>query len=559
MSQEPLPSTYPRPTFALLRFLQADNLLKDTPVLGRLQQVRDALGYPLIDREHLLSPVEALHELQRQAAAIPGIQLKRQVSPGEENSYHVDLTLSYEQVLNQVQRVSVSATAFLGYLKAVHARILKVSSIFGLWWTDGAEEVMEAVGRAKQKSEKALAIMASDEFSTAMEEKDTEVAAVIEATSLLIGNLKATLKLATDTYQLGRDQINISLTDSAIPNSALPGGAPQTLANRPAPSGSMDSMRQAFGDRVKPAPVKVEEDDLEQALAPGVLTQEAVKEGLHAAEPGLLDGITLDVRVPLQSDLKCYGPGKQMDQELAHASQEGPQEEAPDEPRIDLEVSGNLNLTIPPPTLTLAEKTAEPPASGHKKGDPLPVNFPVSIAACGLTGKHEDVTLRRGVTKLALTAQADPAENGIYRWMGADVPLMRADAPAQVAAPAQVTTARTNPEDPFSEIKVTAPATPVPPSTQATGLLDDDDDEILAHATFIVNATPTGLEPRPDQPTQPQPTPVKVVAQPSPAAVAAPAALFRARTAAPAVAMVTKPFNPSVRPAPAAPGLDDIL
>ena len=501
----------------------------------------------------------------------------------------------------------------------MHARIIRVGNIFNLWWVDGANEVMDAVtGRTYQKTAKQLEVMAADEFSTAMEEKDIEVAAVIEATTLLIGNLKATLKLAESTYNLGRDQIHISLTDNSIPAAGLPGKQPQTLVTRGEQGGSTESLRQAFGDRVVTSKPVVDEDDLEQALDPSLRAN---------LNPG---------------NLKVYGQGQgaqQMEQELAHAAQAEPEPETPQASAEHIQVTFSLDEPELPvdPRCQEPVKAAEPPVAQapaaplvHKKGSPLLVDFNVNVQAPGLSGKHNNVDIRRGTTRLELTAQTNPAENGIYRFMGADQPLMPMDpktvpptagitldeskqssvismtsnilaqptegvglgdttpAPAEAPLPwepdpvktPEVTTVTMQGADPFSEIKVTAPVH----ATKQVSLDDDDEDALLAGITSVVNATPASAElPAKVDQSELGPstalavsaaaaaTPIVYLSEPMPptpvpGVPAAPpvippvTSLFRARSVtAPGVTVIDKPF-PSTKPqaAPAA-GLDEIL
>jgi len=592
MPTDPQAPIYPRPTFPLLRFLQADNLLADTPVLGRMEQVRSSLDYPLTDREHPLSPVEALHELQRQSAAIPGIQLQPVLVPGEENSYHVNLTMAYELVLNQAQRVMVSATAFLGHLKASHTRITRIGSIFNLWWVDGAEEVMEAVGRTKQKTTKALEVMATDEFSTAMEEKDIEVGAVIEATTLLIGNLKATLKLAEATYQLGRDQINVILTDCNVPNAGYSGSAPTALKVTQAQSGTMDTLRQAFGRRVQdaPAPAVVVEDDLEAALSRSNL-------------PGLTYGGDSPIKLEVSGDgnLTDYTTALPADMLIAESNeiQAGAQDFVAEQELLN-EIKG-LVEDAPAPEPVMLPVAAEPVAAVRKQGAPLPVTFNLSLLASGITGKHDGVILRKGNSKLELMAQTDPAENGIYRFMGADQPLVRMEEgtpskeltqahadpkPEAPAVPPVQTVTKTDPEDPFAKVSVTAPvvsqelkqapaevddldaamAQPVVVTVPAAAVVLDDEDELLSHVTVVIDKTPakdeTPAAPEvvaPVQPTEPAPG----VTGTSHAVI--PNQLFRSRNFVnPSLPRITTPLPPELIAKmdalrATASGLDDVL
>jgi hypothetical protein len=69
------------------------------------------------------------------------------------------------------------------------------------------------------------------------------------------GNLKGSLKRAEAVYQLGRDQINISLCECRIPNTANWSHTPAI-----AQLGARDSFMLQVGSRVK-TPVELDDDD----------------------------------------------------------------------------------------------------------------------------------------------------------------------------------------------------------------------------------------------------------------------------------------------------------
>ena len=370
--------------FTTLDQMQSNPMLKGTPTPTQLQAIREALDYPLLDRAHPLSPLEALHALQLQAAEIPQIKLKHYFSPGEENSYHVDLTMSYEQYLKQGQRVSVLATAFLGHLKANLNRLSKISPV-SIFQQILPQVVQEATNNPTQIIDTGRLLIAAEQFYLAVDATRVELAADTNATTQLIKSLKAGLKLATEMYQLGLDQIKTrtSQSDSRIPDSSASGGGPIILPVPP----------------VQPDPTETQTPDVDRV-------QEQAKGPIHQRDDSLA-AVAHGLRAKVEGAA------------TAHAQSETKPETSEEVP-------------------VCKHKTAkEARAKGqHVKGDPLPVKFNVDIAAPGITGNHEGVIVRKGNTKLQLTAQADPAENGTYRYMGADQPLVRIDSIAAIKQPA---------------------------------------------------------------------------------------------------------------------------
>jgi len=91
-------------------------------------------------------------------------------------------------------------------------------------------------------------------------------------------------------------------------------------------------------------------------------------------------------------------------------------------------------------------KAVHPP--GRKQGDPLPVTFNISLLAPGITKKHEGVILRKGNSKLELMAQTDSSENGIYRFMGADQPLVQMEETGKTGGKALQDPTEPPPSDP---------------------------------------------------------------------------------------------------------------
>ena len=438
-------------SFTSLEQVQSNPMFQDTPIPVQLKIIRDTLDYQLIDSAPKLSPAAALHELQRQEADMPGIKLKRIITPGDENGYRVDLIQSHEQVKNQMQRMLVTATAFLGHLKAGLDRLSKRTPS-SIWWSIPTPAPQDDASNSNQNGGRGLLIIAAvDQFNIAVDATKVELAAIVKATALLIANLKSSLKQADATYQFGLDQINKSPSDSRIQNAGTPGRAATTQ------SSATETPRHSVGDPVpEPTRTKVEENDPEQSL---MLPPE-----LEAAEPA-------PAEIAGQSEAMGNGhsivvnPAPQLNVDL-------------------IDPDSGLEPQLPAQPAMVAAAPVEPLLlKVRNNGDPLPVDFNISLLAPGITGKHDGVILRKGNSKLKLTAQANPAENGVYRWMGGDQPLVLMVSPTKAKAKAAAPVSLDTPEPPkVVEVDTTA----VTKAEAGDPFNLDDEDEVLPPATGVV-------------------------------------------------------------------------
>ena len=603
-----------KPKCTVLQMLESGNLLEGQPILQRVHSIHADMPYRL-GNDTPMMPAEVLKALYQMTAEIPQLRLQPVIVPGEENAYHIDLTLSYSQVLTHCQQVLMHAVTFSGHLRAIQARVASVRPKFGVWWKLAAREFLELNPTYSDLlPDKSLDILAADECSVALHEQDIEVAAVLDAVSMLIVDLKSEQKQAEITYQLGKDQINASLSDSRIPNTAVSGSAPKSLQRKP--SSAIQTLARSFPGRVAETlpPTQVDEDELPAALLAPVPAEE-----VHE----VVAPVSVDVEAPDALDAGVPPPPE--------AREIIPVDTTPQfhdvsvvnvatDPTTALDLNEDAGPDEAPHEVEAPEVTPPPVvATPRKKGEAVVVSVNVDIKSPGISGVYGGVILGRGKTKLCLTSQAVVAENGVYRFMGADQPLIRLadevkskvvqpeddvppvhDVPPEeptsevetiVPPPVTEVTEPVIAADPFAKMNVTVPVRTKDPNVKASvqtpfsdpvdvavkssvaPLSLDDEDDLFSGNIVVQNQTaavkpPEEVAPEPpvaEVPPTVEAAPVKPLvitpatgkALPEPAPAAAASVLFRTRGgAAPGTAVTAKPF---VLPTAPAANLDAVL
>lgn len=507
-----------RPTFALLRALDASNLLADTPIYERMQMIRDGMVYDIgYGPQH---PVDVLHALQQQASEIQQFQLSPVIAPGEESRYHIDLTMSYEQALQGVQRVTVLATAFLGHVKAIHSQLSHVAPTFGIWWQVGAQELLAHEGGTnKLFNDKNLNILAANAFSSMLGEADLEIAAIIDATTLLLADLKNRLKLADATYQLGKDQVNASLADTKIGNVGLLKGTPSTLRHASPQAGTVGTLERAFPGRV--VEVAPQEDDGFQ-LGDDESSEEATAEIL--ANPHLTQRLKASVAQAASGQTVSLEEAEERLGLTASEEPEAPAPVAPPEPE--------------------PEPAAKPKRASRKKEKPA-AEAPAAIPPVEEVTRKVTTSDPFAEVRVTTPARVEQETDGIATVVTVTPthgeapkdsdPLGLDDGftpvPAQPAPEPPPTENLEEDDFPLSETAPAAVAAPATPSAPAASFGDDDEDALFSSITTVQNQTPATKELQ----EQSDPAPAQVAAE-TPAATPAPAS--DARTTA-------KPYRPN--------------
>jgi hypothetical protein len=454
-------------TLSILQLIQADNLLQDLPLLAMLKGLKGLMVY------RGKSFTDYFDVLQGEVSQLGHLQLRADVDPMTASGYLVDLAMGYERTLDDINRVTIEAQVFLGRLRVVHNKAITLKAPFMALWSIGAAEVLAANSTVKITATDLRALAAS-EFTGIVDEADLELAGMIEAMDLTIDNLKNLRKLAQDKYAIGKDQVNAALSALDFEDKGIT-GAPKS--HRPAASDAA-TMQGMFGSRVQtelqpstamPALAPGEDDfphaatDLDELDEPptaayveavstpipnGGIASEAEEEHFETIEkrqaaqapsldaelaefsttsytmsehPGREVMGSVDLTAPLEP-VDAEGPGPLMTPETLVATPDGPV------PVEDLKV-GDTVLVIDPAgeaTTSLVTSAPElPTLEKPGKGKAVVIPYAMRVAKPGHTPNVPGLLFGLGKTKLELTAQVDPTENGVYRWHGPEAPLVR--------------------------------------------------------------------------------------------------------------------------------------
>lgn len=385
----------PTTGLSLLRQLQARELLAGFPIIQSLDGLRDQATYKGIPF------VDYIDTLQTELSNIPVMALWATLDPGTASAYLTELTRSYELVVEGLGRVQSDAQCFLGRVKTVHAKAATLKAPFlALWSIGAADKIGDTV--LKKLSASDLKALATMEFSTFLDEADLEWAAVIETVDIIIDNIKLARKLAGEKYAMGKDQINAVLQELDIPDVGLEG---RPTATKRAGDQGVHTLRGLYGDRV-------------QAPEP------------QAPTPETDDELPEDLRIP-PVDLDEMPPAEKPEfSDVDSAEEADAQVLTPEGSKAvaDLQVGDEVSvvtegtLEIKVESVTLAAPVLTKP----KPGKAVEVPYPINLTAPGNIVVQDHI-VAKGKTKFHLTAQEDPSQNGVWRWMGPDVPMSKVD------------------------------------------------------------------------------------------------------------------------------------
>lgn len=461
----------PTSGLSLLKRLQAAELLKDFPIIGSLQSLKSQATYKGVQF------ADYIDRIQSEIHAIPEMALWAEVDLGNASHYLTELTRSHEAALDGINRVQIDVTCFLGRVRTIHTKAKSLQAPFQALWTIGAGDILQGTPLAKL-SAKDLTALATMEFTNLLDEADLEWAAVIETAELIIDNLKAMRKLAIEKYAMGKDQVNAALSEMDIKDAGLEG---RPTATRPSTAAGVETLRGMFGDRVQ-QPEQVREEETEADL-PLDLREPAVDLDDMPPEPAEPEFSEVD------SAEETAGPEPEITQAHVQAAVEADAKVlTPEGPKavVDLQVGDEVAVVVQG-DLTLKAETVSVVASRDlaltkpKKGEALVVPFNLNVEAPG-TLHVADFIIGKGKTKFELIAQDNPEENGIYRFMGPDVPLARIEVtetkPAPKVEPTPAEPPAEHPQPVRSTVPVDLPA--VAQHTEPGTLTPEVEAQILA-------------------------------------------------------------------------------
>jgi hypothetical protein len=262
----------------LLERLRAETLLRGQLILEQVTQLKDGMTYKTDEATYSLTDFFEL--IRKEASKLSQVQLSSAIAPGNEQMYLVNLLTSYETVLDEVERQIVRAIFFAGKLKSLRSRVDNLSSTFVAWYLIALSDQVKDVPSLKLTSpiQKSLA---ESEFSRLLDGADQDLEGMLEATSILVDMLKGHKKLAAEKYNMGKDQVNASLS-SMNTDGYLAKGAP-AFVRKPDPIEDDDDEPVRFrpksetsevteGVRVATRDISAEEVD---GVASMVMTMEA--------------------------------------------------------------------------------------------------------------------------------------------------------------------------------------------------------------------------------------------------------------------------------------------
>lgn len=474
---------------SLLKRLQARELLGDFQIINSLSALKEQAVYKT------MAFPDYIDRLQGEIHAIPEMALWAEVDLGNASQYLTELTRSYELALDGINRVTIDATCFLGRIRVIYTKAQSLKAPFQALWTIGAQDILAGSPLAKL-SAKDLTALATMEFSTFLEESDLEWAAAIETVELILDNLKAMRKLAGEKYAMGKDQVNAALSEMDIPDQGLEG---RPTATRQSRSAGVETLRGMFGDRVRQpeaSAVPETDEDLPPDLRAPAVDLDALPPDpkpayiIGEADPEITPVHVQAEDVAVLEGSELPGPGDPEFPGVCTAEDMAVLEGAFAEPEItpeasqvieDIQVGDKVlvvgdDLPLEPGvhevTLMVTPEDTATPLVKPKKGEALVIPFNLNVQAPG-TLHVTDFLIGKGKTKFELSHQDNPEENGLYRFMGADAPLVRIEGEAKTS----------HPEPEHREVKVE-----LPPQAQPQQTLTPDMEATILSDPFLGQA-----------------------------------------------------------------------
>ena len=192
---------------SVLALFNAENILKDSPVLAQVRSLRDTLSR---DSEGcLISYDDMFLRIQKEADTLPTLELQMSIAPGQEGAYQRQLlhaleliTDNYDRVLRKVINLKSKLLNAINLMKNSRAQ-------FAAFYSMGLPVASHFAAIPKLKITTAHAKdMAGAEFSRLMDSLDVLAVSMVSELDILESEIKNKKKTQMEKYQLGKDQIN---------------------------------------------------------------------------------------------------------------------------------------------------------------------------------------------------------------------------------------------------------------------------------------------------------------------------------------------------------------
>jgi len=349
----------------LLERLRAEALLKDQLILTQISALKEGMIYKSDNEVYSLSDFFEL--LRKDASKLDQVQLTSSLAPGTEQDYLVQLLTSYEHVLDQVERQIVRAIFFAGKLKSIRSRADNLSSTFVAWYlialTDQVKEIPSLkLTAAIQKS------LAESEFSRLIDGADQDLEGMLEATQLMTDMLKGHKKLASEKYNMGKDQVNAALSSLGTDGYSS-SGAPRFVR--------------------KPNPIEEDDDEAPVRFRGESPKEDEITEGgvtVATREYAAADDDDADVTaLAAEAEAELAAPAHE-EENLEPEAEIEPEPEAPKKPAFEsFEDEDVTDLSEPEPVAGFEDDdevdVTKPHEPTSKKLDPKPATIVGEVAA----------------------------------------------------------------------------------------------------------------------------------------------------------------------------------
>ena len=492
----------------ILRSLHAEEMLNTWSVFRRLKAIPEEMTYkgvPFLDY---------FEQLQKDINAIGYLNLRSVVTLAEIPTYQIELSGSYERILDGINRCQIDAATMLGRCKTLRAKASSLKGPFQVLWTIGATEVIQGTSLGSVGA-KTLEALANAEYIDVLNEADSELDAMVEALSLTISSLKMFRKLASDKYAIGRDQINAALSELSNQDQGLLDRRGELHVQDPGRS----SLPAIFGHRLmqEVGPL-VEEDDLPPDApveAPPVKSQEEVPTVSAPPAPQ-------EVKAPAPVVEAPKPPKKKSHHKAKNSAPEAPEAESPAVP-----------MTLPPEAV---KAVLDDPFLGKDMAEVVIQEAEAQKQAMDDAHAMEDDLPPMDAQEPPMDVVVPPEEDDLPP-MGAQVPPEEDDLPSDVPMSSEESTLPPTEDEEDLSFLASAPVVDRTPATKEladmAGSVPASNEDPLAPASAVKQSEP------PAKAVEPPAAPKAEETQP--AAVRPRNGLFRSKSNLPMAPAFTRP------------------
>lgn len=237
-----------------VQLFSAEVLLSGAPILDQINQICESLNYQTEDGQ--VSVGDYFNLLRKDIGNLKSFDLNSTIAPGTEYAYILSVTNTLQEVLDQLEQVSVKAVFFQSRLKSIQKSVENVGATFSAWY-------QIALSQALRSNEikipiSAIKSLGDSEFSRLMKGQDLDIEAMIQSVEIHLGMLKSHKNLAQEKYKMAKDQVNASISNIAPPSE---------FGNEAVRLPKYQKLQERYGEHFKQPPLPEEEvDDDEPVL-----------------------------------------------------------------------------------------------------------------------------------------------------------------------------------------------------------------------------------------------------------------------------------------------------